>query len=92
MDEGEEHWVFDVNRSFVAAGDVVYVGDHVGGISSWYCDELSSSIVDNVLRVLFFFLVPFIDLFRNSEPMYCCFSGHFFVLSENEVTVSMRSQ
>ena len=83
--ESDEHWVFAVNRSFVAAGDVVDAGDRVGGMSSWCCEELGSSIVDSVLRVSFFFHFPFIDLFCSTEPCIvvfqvitlCCLS--FFI-------------
>ena len=65
IDEGEEYWVFAVDRSLVAAGDAV--GDRVGGMSSWVFEELGSSIVNNVLRVRFFWNLPFIDLFCSSE-------------------------
>ena len=60
----EEHRGFAVNRSFAAAGDVVHVGDYVGGMSPWCCEELGSSIVDNVRRVLFFFHFTFIEIFE----------------------------
>ena len=58
IDEGEEHWVFAVSRSIVVAGDVVGDGDLVGGLSSWCCEELGTSIVADVLRVLFFLSFP----------------------------------
>ena len=69
----EEHWVFAVNRSFVATDDVVDVRHHVGGVTSWCCEELGSSIVDNVLRVSFFSLFPFKKLFRSSKPCVVVF-------------------
>ena len=37
--------------------------DAGGGVSSWCCEELGSSVVDDVLRVLFFFPLPLIDFF-----------------------------
>ena len=61
IDEGHEHWVFAVNRSFAAAGDVVDAGDRVSGMTSWCYEELGSSVVDNVLRVLFSFPFPIIN-------------------------------
>ena len=73
FDEGQEHWVFAVNRSFAAAGDVVDAGDRVGVMSSWCCEDSGSSVVENVLRVLFFFLFPLMDLFCSSEPCIVVF-------------------
>ena len=78
--------MFVVNRSFVAAGDVVDAGDHAGDMSSWCCEELGSSTVDNVLRVSFFFSFPIVDLFCSSEPCavvfqditLCCLSFFIF--------------
>ena len=49
-----------VNRSFVAAGDVVDVGDHVGGMSSWCCEV--------TCFVYFFLSFPIHRYFRSSEP------------------------
>ena len=57
----------------VAADDVVDAGYRVGCVSSWCCEELGSSIVNNVLCVSFFFLVPIIDLFCCSEPCIVVF-------------------
>ena len=77
----EEHWVFFVipwhmrgRRALglrphrAAAGDVVVAGSRVGGMSSWCCAMLGFSVIDNMPRVLSFFLVPFVDIFRSNRP------------------------
>ena len=86
FDDGQEHLVFAVNRSLAAAGHVVDAGNRVGGMPSWCCEELASSVVDNVPPVLFFFLFLFIDRFCSSEPCIVVFqiiplcSLSFFIL------------
>ena len=71
-------------RTLVAVGDVVVglsslVEECSSILSSWCCVTLGSSVIDNMFSVLSFFLCPFVDIFRSSEPCIIVFSDHYVV-------------
>ena len=57
--------VIAVNRSLAAAG----AGNRVGGMPSWCCEELGSSVNENVLRVLFFHVSSPFSAFLGIKPV-----------------------
>ena len=54
------------------------VEGRVGNLSSWCCAMLGSSIIDNMLRVLSFFLFTIHRHFSQQQAMLLFFWGHYF--------------